>query len=185
MCCHRAICCRALQIGLQERLLLKPLDLKIELKYAESVEYLLGSFLKAAYSRCCWCGRTDVEGRCHVTNWEIIYRVKKTSEQDTERLGNAHLDGRTSHPQQGAQGKGTVFSESCFGIALMWKIKRRGSYKACRKAWHGIFPKQEWLVFFEVRGTSLRGSSGFPGSELHGFLEHQPELSLQLNTPQG
>ena len=119
MCCCRAICCRALQIGLHERLLLKPLDLKIELKYAESVEYLLGSFLKAVCSRCCWCGRTDVEGWCHVTNWDIIYRVKKTSEQDPESLGSTHLDGRTPQPQQGTQGKGTVFSESCFGIALM------------------------------------------------------------------
>lgn len=85
------------------------------------MQRVLNTFWEAAAcSRCCWCGQTDVEGWCHVTNWEIIYRVKKTSEQEPESLGNAHLDGRTAHPQQGTQGKGTVFSESCFGIALMW-----------------------------------------------------------------
>lgn len=56
-----------MQIGLHERLLLKPLDLKIELKYAESVEYLLGSFLKQ-FVQGAADGQTDVESWCHVTN---------------------------------------------------------------------------------------------------------------------
>lgn len=179
MCCCRAICCRALQIGLQERLLLKPLDLKIELKYAESVEYLLGSFLKAVCSRCCWCGRTDVEGWCHVTNWEIIYRVKKTLEQDPESLGNTHLDGRTPQPSTGYPRQRHSFLRK-----LLWNClnvgEKEGRVGGC---WLQDTPQSMAWDISKAGMVGLLWGQGALSQGLHGFLEHQPEWVCSQTHP--
>lgn len=180
MCCCGAICCRALQIGLHERLLLKPLDLKIELKYAESVEYLLGSFLKAVCSRCCWCGQTDVEGWCHVTNWEIIYRVKKTSEQDPESLGNTHLDGRTPQPSTGYPRQRHSFLRK-----LLWNCRNVGEKEGRVGLLAARHAAKRGMGHFQSRNdrSSVRSGGPLAGAP---WLSGAPAwVSLQPNTPQG